>query len=116
LQEIASILGPTQFRLLEQVRLTCLDTKDACKIQGRYTEIDQRILRSESGSPLAAIRIETVVRNTVIHQLDTRILLEPERFVVLGQVAYNSLRGFVPESWSASDDAMLFFVVEPVSE
>jgi hypothetical protein len=101
--------GPLDLRLLDRVELISLENEHA-SAEGRRAEIGQLAARAENGI-FADLRIGTRA------QLDTRVLLEPGKLVVLGQVGYDEresaeLFGDAPDAATATQGATLFHVVQ----
>lgn len=114
MEAVMGATGPLDVRLLDRVELISLENKHGMA-QGRRSEITQRVARTENGF-FADLRIGTRAR------LDTRVLLEPGKLVVLGQVGYDEreaaeIFGEAPDAATAAQGATLFHVVqaEPVS-
>jgi len=110
LKELTGAMGPMEFSLLEQLRLSSIDGNIPAKIRGRKFNIEQRVL-NENGIAFADLRLGSHGTHGILHSLDTRVRLESGKFVVLGQSAYNSRDGGLPQGWSPSDEPLLFFVI-----
>lgn len=109
MEAVMSATGPLELRLLDRVELISLENEHAAA-EGRRSEISQLAARAENGV-FADLRIGTRAR------LDTRVLLEPGKLVVLGQVGYDEresaeLFGDAPETAAATQGATLFHVVQ----
>jgi len=102
MREIAAAQGPTEFALLEQVRLTAL-VQESAEATGAAVQIEQTVTRA--GEALVAyIQIGGVGSQ---NRLRTRIALERDQFAVLGQV------GYVPSYGDprARDARTLYYVI-----
>ncbi|MBN1774013.1 MAG: hypothetical protein JXB32_22330 [Deltaproteobacteria bacterium] len=109
LEAVMASTGPLELRLLDRVEAISLENEHATAA-GRRAEINQRAARAENGV-FADLHIGTRAR------LDTRVLLEPGKLVVLGQVGYDEresaeLFGDAPDSTAATQGATLFHVVQ----
>jgi hypothetical protein len=108
--EIVRTQGGMSFSLLEQLQLTSLDNGNRAEVRGRQVSAGQKVMTHESGPRLADIQFSIAGKRGVAHTLESRIKLEPDRFVVLGQTAYNS-HGVGPTEDDGEDDRMLYYVL-----
>jgi hypothetical protein len=109
MEAVMTATGPLELRLLDRVELISLENEHAAA-EGRRSEISQLTARAENGI-FADLRIGTRAR------LDTRVLLEPGKLVVLGQVGYDEresaeLFGDAPDAPTSTQGATLFHVVQ----
>jgi len=106
MDQIASAQGPMEFHLLEQLRLTSIDDSREAEMRGRYVQLSQRVMKDDSGQRLADISISMSA-----HNLESRVKIEPGKFVILGQTALNVNGGVVPSGLDQADDLMLYYVI-----
>ena len=103
LDQIASAQGPMEFHLLEQLTLTSIDDQQSAEIRGRYVRLNQRVMKDDAGQRLADISLSIPG-----HQVESRVKLDPGKFVILGQTAFNAQRGSVPAGLNQAEDLMLY--------
>ena len=61
---------------------------------------------------LASVSVQVLSgRGGFDHGVESRVRLDPGKFVVLAQSAYNPKSGALPDGWGTSNDVMLFLVV-----
>jgi hypothetical protein len=111
LDEIVKAQGGMEFRLLEKLRLKSLDSGDRAEIRGRRIAIAQKVFSHDSEERLADIKVTIFGSRGVQHSLESRIKLEPGRFVVLGQTAYNGAGHDIEGLDTESEDLMLYYVI-----
>ena len=111
LDEIVDAQGGMEFHLLERVRLSSLDNNDPAEVRGRGVVVRQVVTSDGSGKHLADIRIHMSGRRGVLHTLESRIKLEPGRFIVMGQTAYNNRDAELPSFEDDDERVMLYYVV-----
>jgi hypothetical protein len=111
LEEIVGAQGGMQFELLEQLQLRSLDNGTHGAIRGRRISAEQRVMEHGGDERLADIKITIFGPRGVRHTLESRIRLEPGRYVVLGQTAFND-KGDKPSALeSLGGDLMLYYVI-----
>lgn len=112
LDQIVSVQGPMEFHLLEQLQLTSVDTHEHSEIRGRSVEISQTVMSPMPGERIADVKIRMFGKRGTIHNLASRIKLERDKYVVLGQTAYNGEKpGLFGQTGQLDDDMMLYYVV-----
>jgi hypothetical protein len=110
-EAIVDTQGGMEFDLLEQLQLKSLDNNIWADIRGRQVDVRQRLIKHPSGERLADIDFSISGSRGVAHTLESRVKLEPGRFVVLGQTAYESRRVDLTEHGGAGDGLMLYYVI-----
>lgn len=111
LEAIAGSQGAQEFALLERLRLSSSANAKPAGIRGARVSIDQRLSQPGPAGSLVDIDIKILARGGVIPQsLSTRVRLEPDRYVVLGQAAYNAKGDLLPEGWDP-DETYLYYVI-----
>jgi hypothetical protein len=111
LNEIVKAQGGMEFRLLETLRLTSLDSGDRAEIRGRRIAVAQKVFSHESEERLADIKVTIFGSRGVQHSLESRVKLVPDRFVVLGQTAYNGEGHDIEGLDAGGEDLMLYYVI-----
>lgn len=82
LTQITASQGPTEFALLEQVSLTAIEQERATA-SGSSAQFEQRVTRADDD---LVANIQIINRGS--NSITTRIALDRDQFVVLGQVGY----------------------------
>lgn len=111
LDEIVKAQGGMEFHLLEKLRLKSLDSGDHAEIRGRRVAVQQKVFSHESADRLADIKVTIFGSRGVQHTLESRVKLEPGRYVVLGQTAYNGQGHDIEGLDTESEDLMLYYVI-----
>ncbi len=110
MEQIVGSQGGMEFHLLEQMRLTTIESEDG-SVRGRFVEIRQRLMRYESGQRVADIRLTMFGSQGVRHTLETRVKLESGRFVVLGETAFKAQGSEFAALREERDELMLYYVI-----
>lgn len=110
LDEIESQQGQTGFHLLERIRLTGVEGKDST-LRGRLVSAQQRIMTHPSAGRLADIELAMHTSKGIRYHLKSRIELQPGRFVVLGQTAYDRRGQGVPRAMESGAELLLYYVI-----
>ncbi len=116
LKEIVKAQGGMEFHLLEQMRLISLDNNSDAEVRGRRVAVRQEVLSHDSGQRLADIKVTMFGKSGVLHTLQSRIKLEPGKFIILGQTAYNNRDGGLPQLAEADEQVMLYYVLSAEAE
>lgn len=116
LEAVVGSQGAQEFALVERLRLVSSIGGQPARIRGRHAAVEQRLMQQGEAGPVADIEIRTMdSRGAQTHDLSTRVSLEPDRFVVLGQAAYNAPKEQLPAGWDAGD-VYLYFVIAAAIE
>ena len=105
LRSIVEIQGPTEFSLMEQIRITALDS-DHGRAHGKHSIVQQMI--THAGGKISG-RVQLMVGQ---NQLETRVALEPGQLLVMGQVGYRGRTGDVFTT-DGSSEITLYYVMAP---
>jgi hypothetical protein len=109
LDELTGTYGPMHFGLLEALGVTSVASGDNSSVRGRHMLVQQRVFPKPH--TLADIQVQIFrVHGGVSHSVESRVRLEPGKFVVLAQSAYDP-DGGLPVGWKPSDDTLLFLVI-----
>jgi hypothetical protein len=104
LARIASAQGPTEFALLEQIELTSMNQERA-QTSGRFARVVQRATR----------RGDQVVADVEIglgsNSFSSQVMLEGERFLVLGQAGFAGRQSEVFADAGIGDALTLYYVM-----
>jgi hypothetical protein len=111
LDQIAAVQGPLEYHLLEQLQLSSADANQSSDLRGRLVSVSQRVMDDGRAGWLADIDISMSGSHGVLHNVRSRVRLEPGKFVILGQTAYNGKNGPLPGGWDPFDDLMLYYVI-----
>ena len=102
LEQIVLSQGPTDFTLIERLKLVSIG-EDTARISGRIVGVSQQASVAAQGDVIARIRIG--MRR---YSLETEVKLEPGQFVVLGNTGYDG--GFDGQQ-TDERELMLYFVI-----
>lgn len=103
LEAIAETQGPTEFSLMEQIRITTLNS-DRGRAHGRNSIVEQRLTDVDG-------RLTGDVQMIVgQNQLETRVALDAGQLLVMGQVGYRGRPGDVFET-DGSSEITLYYVL-----
>lgn len=104
LEQIATAQGPTEFTLVERLRLTSVGDQEA-QAGGRHATLRQRAGLVQ-GNIVADLSIR--VRQ---YSMTTQVKLEPDQFIVLGQTGFSPNRDFAGLEWANEPDLTLYYVI-----
>jgi hypothetical protein len=85
LTQIASVQGPTEFRLLEQIQITSIG-HDRTEARGKMAMVEQQATRTEHDNIVGEIMLTFEGRN----QMRTQVMLKPDQLLVLGQAGFDA--------------------------
>jgi len=109
LHEIMAAQGSLQFDLLEQLQLVAADSR--AQARGRRMQVEQRVVSGNGQPTMADIQIQLgSERGGIAHSVQTRVVLDPGRFVVLAQSGYKDVDRALPQGWDPTE-TMLYYVV-----
>jgi hypothetical protein len=106
LREISSVQGPTEFRLMDQIRITSIG-HDRTEARGKYAIVEQRTTRADGGNVVGEVLLTFEGGN----MMRSQVMLEPDQLLVLGQAGINvrRLAPFGPRE--DTEDATLYYVM-----
>jgi hypothetical protein len=111
LTEITRSQGPMKFYLLEHLRLTSIAQGNIDNLRGKVMNVEQRVLRPRAANPLADIEIVLHSGQGRPHSIQSRVKLEDDKMIVLGQAGYNHRQHNILAGIDASENLMLYYVI-----
>jgi hypothetical protein len=111
LTEITRSQGPMKFYLLEHLRLTSIAQGNNDNMRGKVMNVEQRILQPRSAHPIADIDIVLLSNKGRPHSIQSRVKLEDDKMIVLGQAGYNHQQHDILAGIDASENLMLYYVI-----
>jgi hypothetical protein len=90
LTEIASLQGPLEYHLLEQLQLTAIQARADYRMRGRSVTVNQRVIDDDSTGRIIDVDLSISGNRGVAHTLASRVVVKPGEFVVLGQTTYDT--------------------------
>jgi hypothetical protein len=111
LTEITRSQGPMKFYLLEHLRLTSIAQGNNDNMRGKVMNVEQRILQPRSAHPIADIDIVLLSNKGRPHSIQSRVKLEDDKMIVLGQAGYNHQQHDILAGIDASENLMLYYII-----
>lgn len=112
LAEVTGVHGPLEFAVVDTARLSSTADGGPAGISGRRLGVRQRVVTVKDDTVVADLELQVQNEMRPLRNgLETRVRLSPGDVVVLGQAAYDTANGWLPDGWRAADDVMLFYVV-----
>ena len=116
LDEVVLRTGEMEFALLASARMTSTEGGQQATILGHKMTIAQRVISIDETAAIAELKFDIAGNNA----LETRVRLEPDQIVVLGQTGYappgrrsgnQPMVWELPEGWSIDDAPTLYLIV-----
>ena len=100
-----------KFYLLEHLRLTSIAQANYDNLRGKVMNVEQRVLESRTAHPLADIELVLHSSKGRPHSIKSRVKLENDKMIVLGQAGYNHRQHNILAGIDASENLMLYYVI-----